>query len=390
MCIGILCLRRGCFYAFEGDKLFLTKLELVNFRNYRKCSLKLSKSVNIFIGNNGQGKTNILEAIYVLAVTKSHRFGEQENLIKKEEQMAKVKGTLKFEKIYKDLEVDIGKNQKNTYINKTEIRKKQDFITNLNVILFTPDDLEIIKGVPQVRRNILNIEISQMDKNYIKYLNEYNKILKNRNEYLKSLYINHLSDYRYLDVLTEKLIDRAVMIYKYRMDFLARINSNIGKIYESITGYKNLCVVYQNSLDIFEFDEEKIRSSLRKKLKKHQERELQQGSTLYGPHRDDFSFYLGDDNVRIFSSQGGQRLAVIAFKLAEISIFKEKTGQVPILLLDDIFSEIDSKKKRKLISFIPEDVQTIITTTDLKNINKKLLENSKIFEVFCGNIRERE
>ena len=123
MCIGILCLRRGCFYAFEEDKLFLTKLELVNFRNYRKCSLKLSKSVNIFIGNNGQGKTNILEAIYVLAVTKSHRFGEQENLIKKEEQMAKVKGTLKFEKIYKDLEVDIGKNQKNTYINKTEIRK---------------------------------------------------------------------------------------------------------------------------------------------------------------------------------------------------------------------------------------------------------------------------
>ena len=370
--------------------MFLVKLALVNFRNYRKCSIKLSKSVNIFIGNNSQGKTNILEAIYVLAVTKSHRFGEQENLIKKEEQMAKVKGTLKLEKIYKDLEVDIGKNHKTTYINNTEIRKKQDYITNLNVILFTPDDLEIIKGSPMIRRNLLNIEISQMDKNYIKYLNEYNKILKNRNEYLKSMYINHLSDYRYLDILTEKLIDRAVMIYKYRMDFLHNINADIGKIYESITGYKNLHIVYQNSLDIYEFDEEKIRNSLRLKLEKNYERQLQLGSTLYGPHRDDFLFYIGEDNVRIFSSQGSQRLAVIAFKLSEISIFKEKTGHVPILLLDDIFSEIDSKKKRKLISFIPEDVQTIITATDLKNVNKKLLKNSKIFEVFCGNIRERE
>lgn len=370
--------------------MFLTKLELIHFRNYRKSSIKLSKGINIFIGNNGQGKTNILEAIYVLAVTKSHRFGDQENLIKKEEKMAKVKGTLKLGKIYKDLEVDIGKNQKNTYINKTEIRKKQDFITNLNVILFTPDDLEIIKGSPQVRRNLLNIEISQMDKNYIQCLNEYNKILKNRNEYLKTLYINHLSDYRYLDILTDKLIDRAVMIYKYRMEFLANINTTISKIYESITGLKNLEVIYQNSLDILEFDDDKIRKDLRLKLNKHIDREMQQGSTLYGPHRDDFSFYLGKDNIRIFSSQGGQRLAVIAFKLAEISIFKEKTGEVPILLLDDIFSEIDSKNKRKLISFIPDDVQTIITATDLKNVNKKLLENSKIFEVFYGNIRERE
>ena len=370
--------------------MFLTKLELIHFRNYRKCSIKLSKNVNIFIGNNGQGKTNILEAIYVLAVTKSHRFGEQEYLIQKDKEIAKIKGTLKVDKIYKDLEVDIGKNYKNTYINKTEIRKKQDFITNLNVILFTPDDLEIIKGAPQVRRNLLNIEISQMDKDYIKYLNEYNKILKNRNEYLKTLYINRLSDYRYLDILTEKLIDRAVIIYKYRMNFLGNINENICKIYEDITGNKGLKVVYQNSLDIKEFDEEKIRNVFKSKLKKHLDREMQQGSTLYGPHRDDFSFYLGEDNVRIFSSQGSQRLAVIAFKLAEISIFKKNTGQVPILLLDDIFSEIDSKRKRKLISFIPDDVQTIITATDLKNINKKLLENSKIFEVFCGNIRERE
>lgn len=117
---------------------------------------------------------------------------------------------------------------------------------------------------------------------------------------------------------------------------------------------------------------------------------MQQGNTLYGPHRDDFTFYIGEDNVKVFSSQGGQRLAVIAFKLAEIQIFKDATGESPILLLDDIFSEIDSKKRGKLVSYIQDDVQTIITATDLKNINKKMLENSKIFEVFSGNIREKE
>lgn len=370
--------------------MILRKLELIHYRNYKKCSIKLGKNINIFIGNNGQGKTNILEAIYVLAVTKSHRFGEQGNLVLKNFELAKIKGTLKIGKVDRDLEVDIGKLQKKVYVNKTEIRKISDYITNLNVILFTPDDLDIIKGSPQVRRNLLNIEISQIHSSYIKALNEYNKILKTRNEYLKTMYVSHLSDTRYLDILTDKLIERAVYIYRYRMDFLKRINDQICDIYEKITGCKGLRVSYENGFDIQEFDEEKIRVGLKNKFRKHLEREMQQGSTLYGPHRDDFSFYIGNDHVRLFSSQGGQRLSIIAFKLAEISIFKEETGENPILLLDDIFSEIDSKKRGKLVAYIQKDVQTIITATDLKNINKKMLENSEIFEVFSGNIREKE
>ena len=370
--------------------MFLTKLDLVQFRNYKKCSIKLGKNINIFIGNNGQGKTNILEAIYVLAVTKSHRFGEQYNMIRRGSDLAKVKGIVRLDKIYKDLEVDIGKIQKKTFLNRTEIRKISDYITNLNVILFTPDDLDIIKGAPQGRRNLLNIEISQINQHYLQCLNEYNKILKTRNEYLKTLYINHLSDFRYLDILTDKLIDRAVYIYRYRMQFLSDINQRLPIIYKDITGYDNLYIRYDNSIDIDGFDEDFVRLLLKRKFKSHLERELQQGSTLYGPHRDDFCFYLGDENVRLYVSQGGQRLAIIAFKLAEVSIFKECTGQTHILLLDDIFSEIDSKKRRKLITYIQNDVQTIITATDLKNINKKTLENSKIFEVFSGNIREKE
>lgn len=370
--------------------MILTKLELIHFRNYKKCTVRLSKNINIFIGNNGQGKTNILEAIYVLALTKSHRYGDPIHLIKKDQMLAKVRGTLKIGKIYKDLEVDIGKNTKRTLLNSTEVKKISDYITNLNVILFTPDDLDIIKGSPQIRRNLLNIEISQMDKQYIQYLNEYNKILKIRNEYLRMMYVNHLTDQRYLDILTDKLIDRGILIYQYRYMFIDKINENIGSIYKKITSKSNLKIKYENSLDLDIFNEEKARKILKNKLIRCREREIHLGNTLYGPHRDDFSFYLEDDNIRIFSSQGGQRLAVIALKLSEIPIFKDKTGENPILLLDDIFSEIDATKRKKLLSIIDSDVQTIITATDLKNISKKTLEQSKIFEVFSGNIREKE
>lgn len=224
--------------------------------------------MNIFIGNNGQGKTNILEAIYVLAVTKSHRFGEQSNLIQKESELAKVKGTIKTGKYGRDLEIDIGKMFKKVFVNKTEIRKVSEYITNLNVILFTPDDLDIIKGSPQIRRNLLNVEISQIYSSYIQCLNEYNKILKTRNEYLKLMYINHLSDTRYLDILTDKLIERAVEIYRYRMDFLQKINEQISIIYEKITGYKGLVVVYENGMNMQVLEKEEIRKCLKEKFRK--------------------------------------------------------------------------------------------------------------------------
>lgn len=370
--------------------MIVTKLELLNYRNYDKCKIKLGENINIFTGNNGQGKTNILEAIYVLSVTKSHRFGEQANLIRKDYELAKIRCTVKVNRMLKDLGVDISKTSKKTFVNGNEIVKFSDYIMNLNAILFTPDDLEIVKGSPQVRRNLLNIDISQMQSEYTKSLNEYNRLLKTRNEYLKSIFVNHLSDYRYLDVLTEKLVDRAVVIYRYRMEFISLVNQSLGEIYKNIAGVSGLTLRYENSIDLEEFNEEEVSSRLFEKFSRNRQREIQYGNTFYGPHRDDFSFYLGEDNIKIFASQGLQRLAVIALKLAEVPIFLKFTGTPPILLLDDIFSEIDSKKRGKLISYINHDVQVVITTTDLKNINKKILKNSKVFEVFSGHVREKE
>lgn len=369
--------------------MILTQLDLSNFRNYQRLHLKLSPSINIFIGNNAQGKTNILESIYVLAITKSHRLGIENNLVKNGKEFAKIKGSVKDNHIIKDLEVDFFKNKKRVLLNQNEIRRISSYITNLNVIIFTPDDLDMIKGSPFIRRNFLNVEISQISQFYIQFLNEYNKILKNRNEYLKSLYVNSIADFNYLNILTEQLIDRAVQIYLLRRKFINQINEKISDIYYHITGIKGLKIQYDNNIEVSSYHADEIRSCFKHQLQSHIKREMAQGTTLYGPHRDDFSFYLGDENLKFFGSQGQQRLAIIAFKLAEIDIFREETGTSPILLLDDIFSEIDRKKKNRLLKYIEKDIQTIITTTDLKDIQSKILQDAKIFEVRGGMVTER-
>lgn len=369
--------------------MILTKINLINFRNYKKISLKLNKNINIFIGNNAQGKTNILESIYILAITKTYRYGTESSLIKKGAEQAKILGNLNVNGVPKDLEVIINKQKKVVKLNNTEIRKISDYITNMNVIMFCPDDMEIIKDSPQVRRNLLNIEISQLHREYIKIYNEFNKILKTRNEYLKMMFVNNLADERYLDILTDKIIEKSIYIYQYRHDFIFKLNENINSIFKNITGIEGLFVKYITNVDLKEFTYEEIFTKLKNKFMKNRKKEIQSGLTLYGPHRDDFCFMIGEDNIKIFGSQGQQKVALIAFRLSEIYIFKEVQKTNPILLLDDIFSEIDNKKKNKIIKYLQGDIQIFITTTDLKNINKILLKKAKVVEVHAGNLIEK-
>ena len=368
--------------------MFLNKLNLIHFRNYKKLDIKLSPNINIFVGDNAQGKTNILESIYILAVTKSHRLGSEEHLIQFKEELAKIKGTVKKDVISHNLEVDISALNKKVFLNQTEIRKISDYITNLNVILFCPDDLEMIKGSPANRRNVFNVEISQFSKEYIQCYNEYNKLLKTRNEYLKQLQSISKDD-MYFEILTSSLVDRAVFIYQARNDFLNYINQNIGDIFYHITMKKGLRVEYQPNIPLNSFDAQEIKKVLTKKLQDNYQREVLQGTTLYGPHRDDFAFFLDNNDLKIFGSQGQSRLAVITFKLSEIALFQEKTKTTPILLLDDIFSEIDRKKKNRLLRYIQNGIQTIITTTDLKDINARIIKDAKIFDVAGGIVTER-
>ncbi len=369
--------------------MYLSKLEVNHFRNYKKEKLSLCNNINIFIGDNAQGKTNILESIYILALTKSHRLGFENNIIQNGFSCCKIKGILRDNDELKELEIQVSEEKKSVFINQKEIKKIASYISNMNVIMFCPNDLDIIKGSPQVRRNLLNIQISQLYPLYVNYLNEYNKILKNRNEYLKQMSLNGFTDTRYLDIINEKLVDRGTKIYLMRKKYLDFINSKIGLIYENIMNINHLQILYENNLDLKNYQEEEIKKCFYYKLKSNLKREISQGMTLYGPHRDDFSFYIKDENMKFFSSQGQQRIAIISFKLAEVEIFNQEKNSSPILLLDDIFSELDIEKRNKLMKYIPNDVQTIITTTDLKNIQKKMMKQAKVFIVEQGKIREK-
>lgn len=368
--------------------MILRKISLVNFRNIKKLKIDFDKKINLFIGDNAQGKTNILESIYFLALTKSYRTIDS-NLVMKNESATKVKGEAKDNNILKNLSVEIKDGEKKVKVNNNDIYKISDYITNLNVILVCPEDINILQGTPAERRNFLNIELSQLSKNYIKKYNEFNKILKIRNNYLKMLINSSNPDRRYLDSLTENLIEREVDIYIERKNFIDELNNNVSKIYEDILGIKDFHIIYEPNIDFDKYDEESLKDKLEKKYKNSLKKEIDNGMTLYGPHRDELRFLIGEDDIKIFGSEGQQKVAIIALKLSEINIFKETTKTNPIILLDDVFSELDVKTRNKLIKYINSDIQVIITTNDTRGINKNFLSSAKIFKVVKGNIIEK-
>ncbi len=363
----------------------INDLSLYNFRNYEEAHLNFDENINIFIGKNGSGKTNLLESIFVLAVTKSHRAYIEKTLINNNKVMMKIVGEISTKNSNKKLEMVLNSKGKRVSINNIGIKKISNYISNFDVILFCPDDLELIKGSPNQRRRFLNIEIGQLDNKYFKYLNEYNILIKNRNEYLKTITFNKY-DNKYLEILNKQIIDKALIIYKYRFSFIKNINDKINLIYNRISK-GNINIEYKNSCDITEYDKEKLSGILFKKLNNNLRKEIAQGNTLYGPHKDDFEVYIDENNARDYGSQGQQRLLVLCIKISEISIFKEETGEYPVLLLDDVFSELDITKRNKVVSFLNKKMQVFITSTDIKNISKKILKDAKIFSIKDGNIK---
>jgi len=367
----------------------INKLKLINFRNYSKLDISFGDNLNIFVGDNAQGKTNLLESIVMLALTKSHRVGNNPNIIMKNKDKCKIEGYISKRQVKSKLSVEFNiDGSKYIYINSTNIRKISDYISNLNVIIFTPVDIDIIKSSPNIRRNLLNVELSQLSRSYLNNYNEYNKILKIRNELLKKLnYDYNENDKIYFDIITDKLIEKSIPIYMQRYTYIEMINEEINDYFNSITGFNNLKVKYVTNLDVDNFDKKSIENNLRNLFKRNKNRELSYGSTLYGPHRDDLIFYLNDNDLKIYGSESQQKLAVMCFKLSEIDIFKNVTGYYPILLLDDIFGELDISKRNKLLKIINSvNSQSIITTTDLKNITHKYLELANIYNVNDGKI----
>lgn len=369
--------------------MILHQLDLINFRNYKKLSLSFKPKINIIIGKNGHGKTNILESIYLLGLTKSHRAVQENDLISHNNNFSSISGVTEDNSFKTKFKILLNNNSKTLEINDTVIKKSSEYISKLNIIIFYPEELELIKGSPLFRRNYFNIEIGQLNFKYLKIQSDYNKLLRMRNEYLKqqSKHIN--VDLNYLEVLTNHLVEKAILIYKMRSKFIEKINLNIGNIFKDITNISNLNLKFSSSISDLS-SEESIRTEFINKLNKNKELEIKLGMTLFGPHRDDFEFFVGDKNLKNYGSQGQQRCAVIALKLAELEIFKQYKDSTPILLLDDVFSELDEEKKNSLLKYIDGSIQTIITTTDLNSISDKIIKKSKIIRIKDGKKQRKE
>ena len=365
----------------------LRSINLLNYRNYKNAFLEFSPNINIFIGDNGSGKTNILEAIYVLALTKSCRYGTDIDLIKKGELSLNISGEVLYDDYLKKYEILIDKNNKKVCINSNLVKKISNYIGGFCVTSFLPTDMEIIKGAPSVRRNVLNIQIGVLYNNYLKYVNEYNHLLKIRNDYLKRMNVNSFSDPKYLDILNQKMIEISLKIYYFRFSYIQELNIVLPKIYKRITGNDDIKVLYDNSLGIDNYDEEKIKYLLLQKYKKNLSKEMTLGMTIVGLHRDDLVFLLNSSDSKVYASQGQQRLIVIAYKIAEMLIFKKIKGEYPVLLLDDIFSEIDIKRRNNIMKYLKNDIQVILTTTDISDIDNNFLSSSKIFKIKTGEIK---
>ena len=366
---------RGC------KIMYLKRVELKNFRNYSSLKISFNKGINIIYGNNAQGKTNLLESIYVLALTNTFRNVYDKDLIMKDRKFFNIKGILKNSKLDTTLNISYDNIKKRMMIDDSEIMKVSNYISVINTILFTPDDLDIIKGPPLVRRKFLNTELSQLYSNYYILLSEYEKILKMRNDYIK----NGVLDINYYDIITSFLIEKDILIFKIRKKFIERINNYAAEIFKNITGLTGFKIVYKPNLDYSEYDYDK--NKILEVFKDKYDSEYKFLSTFYGVHKDDFEFYLGDSNLKLYGSQGQMRISVLTLKLSEIEIFKKWKNSTPILLLDDVFSEIDEIKNNNLLYYLSRDLQVIITSVSLSSFNKEILSKAKVFRIESGKIK---
>lgn len=371
----------------------LEKIALTNYRNYQAQELSFTSNLNVFLGENAQGKTNLLESIFVLAMARSHRTNSEKELIKWGEDFARLEGVVSKKQGKIPLEMLISTKGRKTKINHLEQRKLSDYIGQLNVILFAPEDLSLVKGSPQIRRKFLDMELGQVNPIYLYQLVQYQHILKQRNLYLKQQSYEKQSDPLFLDILSEQLAAAGSYVLFQRYRFLEKLQHWAATVHAAISEQKEeLTLRYHPSLPIqADSSQEEIEQIFLDILQKNRKRELQQQTTFFGPHRDDLIFLINEQNAQTYGSQGQQRTTVLSIKLAEIDLMEAETGEYPILLLDDVLSELDGARQAHLLETIETKVQTFLTTTGLEQITTKLFKKPDIFQVSAGQIeRNRE
>ncbi len=376
--------------------MYIETIELKDFRNYEYLKTSFDKHINLIYGDNAQGKTNILEAIYMASTARSHRSTKDEELIRIEnfdeigdmESMsdpsltdAHIKLIVQKEFTSDRVDIHIKKNkQKGIAINGVPLRRSSELFGHLQVVFFYPEDLDIIRRGPNVRRHFLDIDISRVDKVYLNGLIDYNKLLESRNKLLKDIvFRNRDGDRQTLEIIDAQLVRYGKKVILGRRNYLEKINVLTEKIHRDLSGSnEKLKIVYQPSTDIDLFEAD---------LEKSKEKDLKTGMTGVGPHRDDFTFFINGKDVKKFGSQGQKRTAALSLKLSQIDIAKNEMGEMPVLLLDDVLSELDSSRQEYLLKCIG-NMQTIITCTGQDEWIKSRMSVDKVFRVKKGKVIE--
>lgn len=352
--------------------MYIEELLLEDFRNYKKQEIVLDQGINIFTGDNAQGKTNILEAIYLCATARSHRTHKEKEIIRWDQEKAHINLRVKKRLVDDTIDFYLSQKAKAAYLNKLPIVRLGELFGCLNIVMFSPEDLQLIKSSPKERRRFIDIELCQLDKLYYYSLKQYHKVLKQRNLVLKQCYMQ--KDLTMLDIWDVQLEEYGKALIDKRTEFINELDIIASKIHYDISGGKEkLKTIYMPSTLADEYNQ---------KLYKAREKDIMSQTTSVGPHRDDLSFMINDMDVKVYGSQGQQRTVVLSLKLAELMIMEKNIGESPILLLDDVLSELDDSRQRDLFSYT-KNIQTLITCTGVEN---EVWNSQKIGKLF--NVKE--
>jgi len=364
-----------------GDIVVFAKKIVINgFRNYDSEQIDFSPNLNLIVGKNAQGKTNLIETIYYSAVGKSARAKKDVDLINWSKEKASFKLSVQKTAGTKDIEITFFRNQKKSIkVNGINLLKIGDLLGNINVVFFSPDELKLVKDAPEDRRKFMDTDISQFNKTYFYSLLRYNKILDQRNKLLKEKYDSKTIE-QTLPIWDTQLANEGAKLIKFRIEFIERLKKYVKNAHSYITNEKeDLQLEYAG---IVGATEQEIRQKLMAELEKVREKDLRLGYTNVGPHRDDIKFLVNNIDIRNFGSQGQHRTVALSLKLAELEIFKEETGEYPILLLDDVLSELDQDRQQRLLAKV-QQIQTFITTTQYDPF---MFENANIIKIENGKI----
>lgn len=359
--------------------MIVKSVEFSNFRNYDHLQLHFDEGTNILYGDNAQGKTNILEGVYLSGTTKSHKGSKDKEMIQFEKEESHIRSIVKKNEKEYQIDMHLRRNgTKGVAVNKVPIKKASELFGILNIVFFSPEDLNIIKNGPSERRRFIDCELCQLDKLYLSDLSRYNKVLNQRNKLLKD--INYKHDLiETLPMWDVQLLEYGRNIIKKRKEFISEINGIVKDIHSKISGGKEeLTLLYEPNIDDIFFEDE---------LLKNKNRDLKLCQTTVGPHRDDILFSIKGIDIRKYGSQGQQRTSALSLKLSEIDFVKKSINSTPVLLLDDVLSELDSNRQNYLLNSIT-DIQTMITCTGLEEFVRNRFEINKVFQVVNGRVFE--